>query len=77
MAVASDFSSHELSWLAMIERRADVLPPAAVQLRLIETRLADSTGGGIAITGIGGEVLQQARDLGLLPVASAGAALWR
>jgi hypothetical protein len=67
MAVAQDFSSQELTWLAMIERQVGVIPPEAVRARLTQASVTDDDPLGLTITGMGGEVLSEARGLGLLP----------
>jgi hypothetical protein len=67
MAVAQDFSIHELTWLAMIERQVGIIPPEAVRARLTDASVADDDPPGLKITGMGGDVLSEARGLGLLP----------
>jgi hypothetical protein len=67
MAVAQDFSSQELTWLAMIERQVGVIPPAAIRARLTQASVTDDDPLGLRITGMGGDVLSEARGLGLLP----------
>ena len=61
MTNQSDFTDEELTWLAGIGQRRGVAPPDKVEVRLVNSGVADRTDLGLKITGLGKVILDEAR----------------
>lgn len=68
MKQPSDFTDDELIWLAESEKYlVGIKPPDAIASKLVDAGLLDLTDDGLRITGLGKNVLGQARDIGRAP----------